>query len=111
MPPATRDRLRGTLDLLVLRTLVSGSRHGYAISQWIAQQSGDVVRIEEGSLYPALYRLEERTLIASEWKTSELGRPAKFYKLTAAGRKYLRDETADWLSFSDAVTRILQPAT
>jgi PadR family transcriptional regulator, regulatory protein PadR len=111
MASPTRDRLRGTLDLLVLRTLTGGPRHGYAISQWIAQESGDIVRVEEGSLYPALYRLEERKLIASEWRTSELGRPAKFYKLTTAGRKYLRDETAEWLSFADAVTRILQPVT
>ena len=111
MAPSARDRLRGTLDLLVLRTLSSGPRHGYAIARWIAQESNEVVRVEEGSLYPALYRMEERKLIASEWRESELGRPAKFYKLTSSGRKQLRDETEDWLEFAGAVTRILQPAS
>ncbi|MDB4917662.1 MAG: transcriptional regulator, PadR-family [Gemmatimonadetes bacterium] len=104
-----RDRLRGTLDVLVLRTLSWGPRHGYAIARWLADESADTVHVEEGSLYPALYRMEERGLIASEWKASELGRQAKFYKLTAAGRKHLRTETASWMEFAHAVTRILQP--
>jgi PadR family transcriptional regulator PadR len=109
MPTPSRDRLRGTLDLLVLRTLSWGPRHGYAIARWLAEESSDTVRVEEGSLYPALYRMEERGWIASEWRSSEVGRPAKFYKLTAAGRKHLRAETAEWLAFSHAVTRILSP--
>jgi transcriptional regulator len=104
-----RDRLRGTLDLLILRTLTGGPRHGYAIARWIAEQSADAVRVEEGSLYPALYRLEERGMIASEWRPSDIGRPAKFYALTAAGRKHLRAETDDWLAFAAAVSRLLQP--
>ena len=110
MAASSRDRLRGTLDLLVLRTLAWGPRHGYAIARWLADESSDAVHVEEGSLYPALYRMEERGWIASEWKPSELGRAAKFYQLTAAGRKHLRAETADWLAFASAVTRILQPA-
>jgi PadR family transcriptional regulator, regulatory protein PadR len=105
----SRDRLRGTLDLLILRTLSFGPRHGYAIARWLADQSSDAVRVEEGSLYPALYRMEERGLIASEWRSSDVGRPAKYYKLTQQGRKHLRAETTDWLAFARAVTRILQP--
>ena len=110
MPAPTRDRLRGTLDLLILRTLTAGPRHGYAIARWLAEQSDDAVKVEEGSLYPALYRLEERELVESEWRPSDIGRPAKFYTLTTKGRKHLRAETADWLVFAQAVTRILQPA-
>ena len=106
-----RDRLRGTLELLVLQTLTARPRHGYAIARWLADESGDTVRVEEGSLYPALYRMEERGLISSEWRPSDVGRPAKFYKLTAQGRKVLRAETDDWLQFARAVTRILQPQT
>ena len=105
----TRDRLRGTLDLLVLQTLTAGPRHGYAIARWLADESADTVRVEEGSLYPALYRLEERGLVSSEWRASGGGRPAKFYKLTPQGRKYLRTESEDWLAFAKVVTRILQP--
>src|SRR4029079_10609846 len=94
-----RDRLRGTLDLLVLQTLTAGPRHGYAIARWLADESADTVRVEECSLYPALYRLEERGLVSSEWRASGGGRPAKFYKLTPQGRKYLRTESEDWLPF------------
>lgn len=106
-----RDRLRGTLDVLVLRTLSVGPRHGYAIARWLANASGETVRVEEGSLYPALYRMEERGLISSEWRSPEVGRPAKFYKLTPQGRKHLRTETAEWLAFARVVTRILEPQT
>ena len=109
MASQSRDRLRGTLDILILRTLNAGPRHGYAIARWLADESGETVRVEEGSLYPALYRLEERWLASSEWRSSDGGRPAKFYTLTAQGRKYLRAETADWLAFAKVVTRILQP--
>jgi len=109
MAGPSRDRLRGTLDILVLQTLTAGPRHGYAIARWLADESDDTVRVEEGSLYPALYRLEERGLVSSEWRSTDGGRPAKFYKLTPQGRRYLRTETADWLAFSKVVTRILQP--
>jgi transcriptional regulator len=113
MPGASgpRDRLRGTLDLLVLKTLTGGPRHGYSIARWLAQESDDAVRVEEGSLYPALYRLEERGLVSSEWRTSDGGRAAKLYALTPLGRKHLRAETDEWLAFAKAVTRILQPQT
>jgi transcriptional regulator len=111
MAASPRDRLRGTLDILVLQTLTAGPRHGYAIARWLAEESSDAVRVEEGSLYPALYRLEERGLVSSEWRSSDGGRAAKFYKLTPQGRKHLRVETADWLVFAKAVTRILQPQT
>jgi len=112
MPTSKSDVLQGTLDLLVLRTLdVRGALHGYAITQHIQRGSADLLRVEEGSLYPALYRLEERGLVSSEWRSSDGGRPAKFYKLTAQGRKYLRAESADWLAFAKVVTRILQPQT
>jgi len=109
MTGQTRDRLRGTVDILVLQTLTAGPRHGYAIARWLANESDDALRVEEGSLYPALYRLEERGLVSSEWRSSDGGRPAKFYKLTPQGRKYLRAESADWLAFAKVVTRILQP--
>src|SRR5215212_6459893 len=111
MAATPRDRLRGTLDILILQTLTAGPRHGYAIARWLAAESADTVRVEEGSLYPALYRLEERGLVSSEWRSSDGGRAAKFYKLTPQGRKHLRIETADWLVFAKAVTRILQPQT
>ena len=110
MPDFTRDRLRGTLELLALRTLAWGPRHGYAIARWLEESTGTTIRVEEGSLYPALYRMERRGLIASDWRKSELGRPAKFYRLTAAGRRALKQETADWLAFARAVTAVLEPA-
>jgi transcriptional regulator len=110
MPDFTRDRLRGTLELLVLRTLAWGPRHGYAIARWLEDTTGTTIRVEEGSLYPALYRMERRGLVASDWQKSELGRPAKFYRLTAAGRRQLKQETVDWLAFARAVTAVLEPA-
>ena len=103
----TRDRLRGTLDLLVLQTLTAGPRHGYAIARWLADESADTVRVEEGSLYPALYRLEERGLVSSEWRSSGGGRPAKFYKLTPQGKKQLAEEQATWRLFMTAVEQVL----
>lgn len=103
----SRDRLRGSLDVLILKTLSGGPMHGYAICQWLAQRSDDELRVEAGSLYPALYRMEEHGWLASGWQTSELGRPAKEYRLTAAGRKRLADETAEFLSFTRTVTRVL----
>jgi PadR family transcriptional regulator PadR len=105
---ASRDSLRGTLDLLVLKTLTWGPRHGYAIARWLEEQSSEVIRVEEGSLYPALYRMEKRGWIKSDRRMSELGRPAKFYQLTAVGRRHLQAETAEWLVFAREVARVLE---
>ena len=103
----THDLLRGTLDSLVLKTLTWGPRHGYGIARWLEQTTDDTLQIEEGSLYPALYRLERRGWIESEWGTSELGRRAKFYRLTRDGRARLNAETEQWRRFSDAVSSVL----
>ena len=113
MPPAAgpgRDRLRGALDLLILRTLAWGPLHGYAIARWLASSSADVIRIEEGSLYPALHRLERNGLVAADWQMTDLGRPAKVYEITDAGRTYLREEGVAWLDFVRVVSRLLEPA-
>jgi transcriptional regulator len=109
MTTVSKDRLRGTLDVLILKTLTWGPRHGYAVARWLEATTGDSLTIEEGSLYPALYRMEQRGWIESDWGTSELGRQAKFYKLTPIGRKQLRLETAEWRAFVDVVSRVLQP--
>ena len=103
------DHLHGTLDALILKTLSWGPRHGYAIARWLEETSGEVLRIEEGSLYPALYRLERRGWVQSSWGTSELGRRAKFYRLTRRGDMELRRETQEWASFAAAVSRVLLP--
>ena len=109
MPKAnTTKLLHGTLDALILKTLSHGARHGYAIGRWIEEQTGDAIRVEEGSLYPALYRLEKRGILRSEWGTSELERRAKFYHLTDRGRALLESETEEWLRFSEAVTAVLR---
>ena len=110
-PRSTNDLLNGTLDALVLKTLSWGPRHGYAIARWLEETTGEAIRIEEGSLYPALYRLEARGWIESEWGVSELGRRAKFYRLTRAGRERLRAETARWAGFAAAVSKVLLPET
>jgi PadR family transcriptional regulator, regulatory protein PadR len=104
------DLLQGTLDLLILRTLVAERRHGWAISERIQLLSRDVLRVNQGSLYPALHRLEQQGWIASEWGVSELGRRARFYQLTAAGRKQLLEETEQWSQFSAAVGRVMRLA-
>jgi transcriptional regulator len=101
--------LQGTLDALILKTLSWGPRHGYAIARWIEETSGDAFQVEEGSLYPALYRMEERGWIDAEWGVSDLGRRAKIYSLTPRGRQQLRVETAQWAALSAAVSRILLP--
>jgi transcriptional regulator len=103
------DHLHGTLDALILKTLSWGARHGYAIARWLEDTTGEVLRIEEGSLYPALYRLERRGWIQSTWGTSELGRRAKFYRLTKRGEMELRRETQEWARFAGAVSRVLLP--
>ena len=110
MSPAPADRLQGTLDLLVLRTLRAQSLHGWAISRRIRERSRDVLQVNQGSLYPALHRLEDEGWLAAEWGVAETGRRAKFYRLTAAGRRQLEREEAGWLEFVAAVSRILQPA-
>ena len=102
------DLLQGTLDLLILKTVALEPMHGYGISQRIQQISKDVLRVQQGSLYPALYRLEQRGWITSEWRASENNRRAKYYRLTKAGRKQLDVETSDWERLSAAVAQILQ---
>ena len=108
MPTATLDLLQGTLDLLILKTLSWGPAHGYAIARWIEQLTGEVLQVGEGSLYPALHRLDERGWVESEWRLSETNRRAKFYRLTTKGRQQLRAETAMWAQFVDAVGRVLR---
>jgi PadR family transcriptional regulator, regulatory protein PadR len=108
MAEAKTDLLQGTLDLLILHTLATGPRHGWAISQRIEQVSGSVLVITQGSLYPALYRLEEQGLIAAEWGQSENNRRAKFYRLTRAGERRLAKETASWERLAGAVGRVLE---
>lgn len=102
------DLLQGTLDLLVLKTLQSGPTHGWDIAQRIQQVSRHVLKVNQGSLYPALHRLEAQGLVASEWGDSENNRRAKFYKLTPSGRKQLATETDSWERFAGAISLILQ---
>jgi transcriptional regulator len=102
------DLLQGTLDLLILRSLANGPNHGYGIAVRIHQLSAEVLRVEEGSLYPALYRMEEQGLIESEWGATENNRKAKFYKLTRKGRAAAQAELDGWLRLSKAVTRVLR---
>ena len=107
MPRQSVDLLQGTLDLLILKTLSWGSTHGYGIARWIQDTTGDVLQIEEGSLYPALHRLEKRGWVASEWGASENNRRAKYYNLTSLGRRQLQSEASSWAAFSTAVSRVL----
>jgi PadR family transcriptional regulator PadR len=102
--------LHGTLDVLVLKTLARGPLHGYGIAKWIEEATSEAVIVEEGSLYPALYRMERREWIEAEWGTSELGRRAKFYRITAVGRRRLHDETQQWARFAAGVSRMLLAA-
>ena len=104
------DLLQGTLDLLILRTLQPEPKHGWAISERIQQISEDVLQVNQGSLYPALHRLEHRGWIKSEWGVSELGRRARFYKLTAAGRRRLTLESDEWGRMTTAISRVLKMA-
>jgi len=106
----SNDLLQGTLAILVLKTLMLGPAHGYAIARWVEDTTGDVLRIEEGSLYPALRRLEDRGWVTSDWGVSENNRRARFYTITPAGRKHLRAEAGVWLRYSQAVTRVLRAA-
>jgi PadR family transcriptional regulator, regulatory protein PadR len=107
---ASSDLLQGTLDMLVLKTLALGPLHGYAIARRIQQVSGDVLRVEEGSLYPALYRMEERRWIAGSWGNSENNRRAKYYRLTRAGRRELQAATENWAKLAVAVSKVMQSA-
>jgi len=109
--PLNSEMLLGTLDMLVLQTLVLGPAHGHTIAHAIERGSEDVLQIEHGSLYPALHRLEDRGWIASFWGTSENNRKAKYYRLTPAGRKQLTAQTARWEQVVRAIGRILKPAT
>lgn len=102
------DLMQGTLELLILNTLARESMHGYGIAERIHEAAEDLLRVEDGSLYPALYRMEERGLIKSEWGVSENKRRARFYKLTRTGKRKLEAERANWDRISKAVTRILQ---
>jgi transcriptional regulator len=109
MPTADEPMLlQGTLDLLVLRTLAWGPRHGYAVARWIRETSEEVILVEDRALYLALHRLEEGGLVASEWGLSENNRKARYYRLTAAGRRQLQSRAASWSRYVDAVFRILQ---
>ena len=101
------DLLQGTLDLLVLKTLSWGPAHGYDVARWIQQVTGDVLRVEEGSLYPALHRLEKRKLLKSSWGLSRNNRKAKYYEITAKGREALASEASTWSSFTNAVTTVM----
>jgi PadR family transcriptional regulator len=107
MPNPQLDLPQGTLDLLILQVAALGPIHGYAIAQRIQQVSREVLQVQQGSLYPALHRLENKGYLSAEWKASDTGREAKFYKLTVKGRKQLKDEAANWIKLSEAVQLIL----
>ena len=102
------DLLQGTLDVMILKTLSWGPMHGYAVAQWIQDVTGDELRVEEGSLYPALHRMERRGWIEAEWGVSDNGRRAKYYRLTPDGRAQLTERTAAWDAFAGAVTKVLR---
>lgn len=108
MPRNIIDSVQGTLDFLILKTLSWGEMHGYAIARWIFDRSGDELQIEEGTLYPALHRLEDRGWIEAEWGLSENNRRAKFYRLTAEGERELTERLASWRRFTRAVDRLLE---
>jgi transcriptional regulator len=109
MPPKS-DLPQGTLDLLILKVVALQPLHGYAIAQRLQQTSRDVIQIQQGTLYPALHRLENRGLLAAEWKLSDTGREAKFYRLTRKGRTELERETASWERLTEAIGFVLRPA-
>ena len=104
------ELLQGTLDMLILKTLQLGPRHGYSIAERIEQVSGEVLLVEEGSLYPALHRLAKRGWIQAEWGASENNRKAKFYSLTRTGRQQLESEANDWTRLSEAIARVMRTA-
>jgi PadR family transcriptional regulator PadR len=108
MPIASTDLLQGTLQILILKALFAEPSHGYGVARWIEETTGDVLRIEEGSLYPALRRLEDKAFVESSWGVSDNNRRARFYSLTAAGRAHLKREASAWTRYSAAVTRVLR---
>ncbi|HWX54966.1 MAG TPA: PadR family transcriptional regulator [Verrucomicrobiae bacterium] len=110
-PPASQEMLQGTLDMLILQTLVVGPAHGHTIAHVIEHASEDVLQVEQGSLYPALHRLADRGWVSSYWGTSENNRKARYYKLTAKGRKRLLTETGRWQQLVEAIGRVLARAT
>ena len=111
MPEPQNELLHGTLETLILKTVARGARHGYAIARWLEDSTADVLRIEDGSLYPALYRMEQRGWIEAEWGTTDSGRKAKFYRITPMGRKRLAARTEEWAKFAGAVSSVLLPAS
>jgi transcriptional regulator len=110
-PPSRVDLLRGTLDLLILRTLLPGPSHGHAIAKHIKRTSEDLLQVETGSLYPALYRLEAKGWITASWELSEKGKRARYYRLTPKGRKQMASEQSKWDTFARAMRLMLKPAT
>ena len=110
MNESRTELLQGTLDMLILKALTPGRMHGYGIVRRIQQVSDEVLRVEEGSLYPALHRMERRGWVEAEWGLSENNRRAKFYKLTRAGRKQLREEESNWIRLSGAISKVMQTA-
>jgi transcriptional regulator len=104
------DLLRGTLDLLILRTLLPGPNHGHAIAKHIQRTSEDLLKVETGSLYPAMHRLEAKRWIAASWELSDKGKRARYYRITPAGRRHLEAQQSKWLAMSRAIGLILQPA-
>jgi transcriptional regulator len=110
MGDARSDLLQGTLDLLILKICGGGAVHGYAISQRLRARSEEVLQVQQGSLYPALHRLERKGLLSASWDVTDSGREAKFYELTAAGQRQLESETAYWLQMSRAIALVLQTA-
>jgi transcriptional regulator len=111
MATPNADLPQGTLDMLILQVVALGPIHGYAIAQRVQQISRDVLQVRQGSLYPALHRMENRGLLAATWKATDTGRDAKFYRLTAAGRAHLKEETANWARLSEAIRLILRTAS
>jgi transcriptional regulator len=111
MPPSAVDFRYGAIELLLLKALSWGPRHGFAIARWIQETADDVLRLEEGSMYPALHRMEDKGWVRATWGTSENNRRAKFYQLTARGRAQLTDETRDWWRFTAAVGKVLKATT